>query len=89
MSELSQPDKNINYHYLGTTVKDKIHSTYTFVSNLGKGTFGVVKLAIHNLTKEKVAIKILEKNQILDESDRERIAREISILKIIKHPSIT
>lgn len=48
-----------------------------------------MKLGIHNLTKEKVAIKVLEKSQIKDESDKERIAREISILKIIKHPNIT
>ena len=49
----------------------------------------MVKLGIHNYTKEKVAIKVLEKNQIHDESDKERIAREINILKIIKHPHIT
>lgn len=79
----------VNYHYLGTTVKDKILDTYTIVKDLGKGTFGLVKLGIHNQTKEKVAIKVLEKNQIHDESDKERIAREINILKIIKHPNIT
>lgn len=92
VSDLSQTvdiTQSVNYHYLGTTVKEKIHSTYTIVSDLGKGTFGLVKLGIHNHTKEKVAIKVLEKNQIHDESDKERIAREINILKIIKHPNIT
>ena len=52
----------VNYHYLGTTVKEKIKDTYTMVKDLGKGTFGLVKLGIHNHTKEKVAIKVLEKN---------------------------
>jgi len=28
------------------------------------GTFGKVKLGIHTITQEKVAIKILEKNKI-------------------------
>lgn len=70
-------------------MKEKIKDTYTIVKDLGKGTFGLVKLGIHNHTKEKVAIKVLEKNQIHDDGDKERIAREINILKIIKHPNIT
>lgn len=31
---------------------------------LGEGTFGKVKHAIHTITNEKVAIKILEKDKI-------------------------
>jgi len=55
---------------------------------LGEGTFGKVKLATHILTGEKVAIKILEKDRIIDVSDVERVAREIYILKFIRHPNI-
>lgn len=44
---------------------------------LGEGTFGKVKLATHILTGEKVAIKILEKQKIIDQSDVERVTREI------------
>ena len=33
---------------------------YEFIKTIGKGTFGKVKLAKHKLTKEQVAIKILE-----------------------------
>jgi 5'-AMP-activated protein kinase catalytic alpha subunit len=36
---------------------------------LGKGTFGKVKLATHIPTGEKVAIKILEKDRIIDVAD--------------------
>lgn len=39
-------------------------------------------------SKEKVAVKILEKEKIQDESDIERITREIQILKLIRHPNI-
>jgi 5'-AMP-activated protein kinase catalytic alpha subunit len=35
-----------------------------------------------------VAIKILEKDKIQDVADVERVAREIHILKIIRHPNI-
>ena len=31
---------------------------------IGKGTFGKVKLGSHNLTGEKVAVKILDKEMI-------------------------
>lgn len=55
---------------------------------IGEGTFGKVKLATHILTGEKVAIKILEKERIIDVSDVERVAREIHILKLIRHPNI-
>ena len=56
--------------------------------SLGKGTFGKVKMAHHILTKENVAIKILEKARIKDKKDIERISREIKILKKVRHPNV-
>lgn len=35
-----------------------------------------------------MAIKILEKEKIVDVADVERVSREIHILKLIRHPSI-
>lgn len=64
-------------------------SNYSLVKDLGEGTFGKVKLGMHIHTKEKVAIKVLEKSKIVDQGDRERVSREIQILKIIRHPNIT
>ena len=55
---------------------------------MGKGTFGKVKLAHEISTGEKVAIKILEKDRIIDVADVERVSREIHILKLIRHPNI-
>lgn len=40
------------------------------------------------ITGEKVAIKILEKDKIRDQSDVERVTREIHILKIVRHPNV-
>ena len=42
----------------------------------------------HLTTGEKVAIKILEKDKIKDQSDVERVTREIHILKIVRHPNV-
>lgn len=55
---------------------------------IGEGTFGKVKLGTHLLTNQRVAIKILEKDRIIDVTDVERVTREIHILKLIRHPHI-
>ena len=39
-------------------------------------------------TNEKVAIKILEKDKILEPEDLERLNREITILKKLNHQNI-
>lgn len=61
---------------------------YVMGITIGEGTFGKVKEAIHILTGEKVAIKILEKQRIKEVADVERVTREIHILKLIRHPNI-
>ena len=63
-------------------------SNYAFKGILGKGTFSKVKLAINNITNEKVAIKIIEKQFILNKNNMDRVKREISILKNSCHPNI-
>jgi 5'-AMP-activated protein kinase catalytic alpha subunit len=65
-----------------------IIGNYKIEKTIGQGTFGKVKLAVHLLTGEKVAIKILEKDRIADSSDIERVSRELHILKLIRHPNI-
>ena len=65
-----------------------IIGNYKIEKTIGQGTFGKVKLAVHLLTGEKVAIKILEKDRIADSSDIEWVSRELHILKLIRHPNI-
>ena len=55
---------------------------------LGQGTFGIVVLATHEITGEKVAVKILDKEKILQVADKTRIEREIKILKNVRHNNI-
>ncbi len=68
--------------------KGKVVGNYVLGRDLGKGTFGEVMVGSHSLTGEKVAIKVLEKEKIIDVHDVERVAREIHILKIVRHPTI-
>ena len=53
--------------------KAKLIGLYLMGKTLGQGTFGKVKEAIHILTGEKVAIKILEKSKIVEIADVERV----------------
>ena len=61
---------------------------YSFLKTIGEGTFGKVKLSLHKLTQEQVAIKILEKNKIINQKDLERIEKEIKYMKMLNHPNI-
>ena len=61
---------------------------YNFIKTIGEGTFGKVKLALHKLTNEEVAIKILEKAKIKNNKDLERIEKEIKYMKKLNHPNI-
>ena len=60
---------------------------YEIKRKLGKGKFGLVKLGINKETKQKVAVKIMNKNK-MDSSDLELVRTEIEILKICQHPYI-
>lgn len=89
-----QDHQSSSVQYPGTSgsnnnpIRAKSIGNYILGKTLGEGTFGKVKLATHILTGEKVAIKILEKDRIIDVADVERVAREIYILKFIRHPNI-
>ncbi|EWM30615.1 protein kinase domain containing protein [Nannochloropsis gaditana] len=61
---------------------------YYLGQTIGEGTFGRVKAGVHALTGEKVAIKLLEKNRIVDAGDVRRVTREIDILKRNRHRNI-
>ena len=81
-------DKSPKKNNHGMNIKKRIIGNYYVGKSIGEGTFGKVKMGTHTLTGEKVAIKILEKERITDVSDVERVAREIHILKLIRHPNI-
>jgi serine/threonine protein kinase len=67
---------------------NKHKGPYILGKTLGEGAFGKVKVATHIHTKEKVAIKILDKTKMDDEDDIKRVQKEINILKKLRHKNI-
>ena len=71
------------------TKKPKRKGPYVLGPTLGEGAFAKVKVATQINTKEKTAIKILDKSRLLeDENDILRFKKEISILKKLRHKNI-
>ena len=61
---------------------------YLIKKTLGQGTFGKVKLGIYLPNKEKVAVKILEKDRIIEKDDEIRVRREFDMLAKFNHPNV-
>jgi serine/threonine protein kinase len=59
---------------------------YKLSKTLGIGSFGKVKLATHERTGLKVAIKVLNRAKIKKLDMQEKVRREISNLKSFSHP---
>ncbi|KAH1056571.1 hypothetical protein J1N35_034636 [Gossypium stocksii] len=55
---------------------------------LGKGTFAKVYHCKDLITGESVAIKVVSKDQVKKHGMMEQIKREISVLRLVRHPNI-
>jgi len=62
--------------------------TYTFYEEIGRGGMGVVYRAVHNDTKEEVAIKVLHQELIHDSKQVKRFEREARSQGKIEHPNV-
>ena len=61
---------------------------YTIVKTLGEGSFGKVKLATHQVSGQKVALKIINRKRLVTRDMAGRIEREIQYLQLLRHPHI-
>ena len=55
---------------------------------IGEGGFCKVHLGVHHFTREKVAIKMIDKGRLVEQADRRRVGREIRVLKRLSHQSV-
>ncbi|EEC08619.1 maternal embryonic leucine zipper kinase, putative [Ixodes scapularis] len=68
------------------TYADELEAQYVLLETIGSGGFAKVKLGIHVVTGEKVAIKIMNKRALGD--DLPRVKLEIAALKDLSHQHI-
>uniref|UniRef100_A0A1B0BCU1 non-specific serine/threonine protein kinase n=1 Tax=Glossina palpalis gambiensis TaxID=67801 RepID=A0A1B0BCU1_9MUSC len=91
---IKQSVSAISHATMGTPSKELLKTKepirvgfYDIERTIGKGNFAVVKLARHRITKNEVAIKIIDKSQ-LDATNLQKVYREVEIMKRLNHPHI-
>ena len=82
INNINSINKNSN-----KTLEGKIEN-YILGKELGKGSFASVRSAINKITKQKYAIKIYPKINLLNLEKRNSIKNEISVLKQLNHENI-
>lgn len=61
---------------------------YHIIKTLGEGSFGKVKLAVHRVTNQQVALKIIARKKLISRDMAGRVEREIEYLQLLRHPHI-
>uniref|UniRef100_A0A1J3FTX8 non-specific serine/threonine protein kinase n=1 Tax=Noccaea caerulescens TaxID=107243 RepID=A0A1J3FTX8_NOCCA len=61
---------------------------YEMGRTLGEGSFAKVKYARNTVTGDLAAIKILDRDKVFRHNMVEQLKREISTMKLIKHPNV-
>ncbi|RFU31876.1 hypothetical protein B7463_g4477, partial [Scytalidium lignicola] len=61
---------------------------YQIIRTLGEGSFGKVKLAVHRVTNQQVALKIIARKKLISRDMAGRVEREIEYLQLLRHPHI-
>ena len=73
--------RNIKLH--DRITKELVASKYTYGKILGQGSSASVYEAVHTKSKKKVAIKVIKRND--DINDDESMATELEILRTVRH----
>ena len=61
---------------------------YAVKKTLGEGSFGKVKLAVHRVSGQEVALKIISRKKLISRDMAGRVEREIQYLQLLRHPHI-
>ncbi|KAK6942282.1 Protein kinase domain [Dillenia turbinata] len=72
----------------GSTGSCVLHGKYELGRLLGHGTFAKVYHARNIQTGKSVAMKIVGKEKVIKVGMMEQVKREISVMKMVKHPNI-
>ncbi|XP_009793885.1 CBL-interacting serine/threonine-protein kinase 25-like [Nicotiana sylvestris] len=83
---MNQSNQETDHMMDGT--RNIIFGKYEMGRLLGQGTFAKVYYGRNIKTSESVAIKVINKDHVKREGLMEQIIREISIMRLVRHPNI-
>lgn len=69
-------------------LEESIYALYDFREELGVGSYGRVVSAVHKKTRDRRAIKIINKLAIQSDEIRKKIMSEVEIQRRLDHPNI-
>ncbi|KAL2462174.1 CBL-interacting serine/threonine-protein kinase 25 [Abeliophyllum distichum] len=75
-------------HPINRSSRSIIFGKYEMGRLLGQGTFAKVYYGKNLKTSESVAIKVINKDQVKKEEMMEQITREISVMRLVRHPNV-
>ena len=58
---------------------------YIIGKRIGQGAYAVVRVGLHKILNQKIAVKIYEKFKLLEPNRRKSVKREIKIMEKIDH----
>ena len=61
---------------------------YRLLRVIGNGSFSIVRLGVHILTNQMVAVKIILKNMCNDQFQIDQMIERIRVLERLNHPGV-
>ncbi|XP_049904581.1 kalirin isoform X2 [Epinephelus moara] len=75
------PSSNSGYDGTGIQWKENFESTFTEISEIGRGRFSAVRKCLNKSTKKEVAVKFVSKKM----QKKEQVAHEADVLRHVQH----
>ncbi|CAD8169723.1 unnamed protein product [Paramecium pentaurelia] len=87
--QVSTPVSQTNFPMKQPEKPKEKYKNFTIIKKLGDGQYSEVFLAKHTQTGFLVALKVIQKSQIIKENMQAQLAWEIKIQYLLEHPNIT
>ena len=71
--------EDLEFCTAGSTIDNLDH--YIIGKRIGQGAYAVVRLGLHKILNQKIAVKIYEKIKLLEPNRRKSVKRELKIME--------